>query len=579
MAALYVGEKTDIEAKPGSVAYVAEKPVETLVLDGTKAHNYDAAAVFFAELASRPNADVLMAPWTAAEEKAVRRKLDYIVLPLVTLSLFLGGTDKVILGTAATYGLRTDLHLVGQQYSWASSIIFFGSMLTVFPQSWLCQKFPTGKVFAFNVFFFGVMTFATIGAKNAGSLQAIRFILGLFEGMNTSGAGLVVSLGGRLFSRLILGGKINMWWRKEEQGWRTVIIFNTFSSIANGLLSSVGSTRSLAAADDAEKLLGTILRAESPTGTLAATLPHYGVSRVHASLVCVGTNGTTSCVSITVGIIDIFCLPSNPSTAWWLTDRQKYIAVQRLADNQTGMVNHNTKWAQVKEAVLDIRTWLYFLISITLNIPNGGLGGFYSIIIKGFNFSVKQTALMNIPTGVISWLAAMFWVTVARYTRQPLLCAMASVIVCLIGTIVLKVVPHSNLGGSLAALYIVYMYWAPYMVFSQLIMYANVAGTSKKVGVFGISYWGYCVGNLVGPQSFLAREAPDYHTAYTVMLCGYCVSIGLMTLYGFLCWRDNKKKVFQESQWVASMQGMELDIAEEWKDLTDKENPKFRYTY
>jgi len=63
-------------------------------------------------------------------------------------------------------------------------------------------------------------------------------------------------------------------------------------------------------------------------------------------------------------------------------------------------------------------------------------------------------------------------------------------IVCLAGVIVLKVVPRSNVGGSLAALYIVYMYWAPYMVFGQLIMYANVGGTSKKVGVFGISYIG-----------------------------------------------------------------------------------------
>ena len=46
----------------------------------------------------------------------------------------------------------------------------------------------------------------------------------------------------------------------------------------------------------------------------------------------------------------------------------------------------------------------------------------------------------------------------------------------------------------MAALYIVYMYWAPYMVFGQLIMYANVGGTSKKVGVFGISY----IGTLLG---------------------------------------------------------------------------------
>jgi ACS family allantoate permease-like MFS transporter len=53
----------------------------------------------------------------------------------------------------------------------------------------------------------------------------------------------------------------------------------------------------------------------------------------------------------------------------------------------------------------------------------------------------------------------MFWVTVARYTRKPLLCAGLSILVQLAGTIALKIVPHSNVGGSLAAIYILEMYW------------------------------------------------------------------------------------------------------------------------
>lgn len=56
-------------------------------------------------------------------------QLDLIVLPLVTMSLMMGGVDKVILGTAATFGLRQELNLVGQQYSWASSISMFPSKL------------------------------------------------------------------------------------------------------------------------------------------------------------------------------------------------------------------------------------------------------------------------------------------------------------------------------------------------------------------------------------------------------------------------------------------------------------------
>jgi hypothetical protein len=54
------------------------------------------------------------------------------------------------------------------------------------------------------------------------------------------------------------------------------------------------------------------------------------------------------------------------------------------------------------------------------------------------------------------------------------------------------------------------------------------------------------------------------------MLVGYCITIALMVLYGFLCWRDNKKKDIQEAAWREETHGEQQDVAEEWKDLTDK---------
>jgi hypothetical protein len=54
------------------------------------------------------------------------------------------------------------------------------------------------------------------------------------------------------------------------------------------------------------------------------------------------------------------------------------------------------------------------------------------------------------------------------------------------------------------------------------------------------------------------------------MLSGYCVSLGLLTLYGFLCWRDNRRKEVAEEEWRASVDGSEQEVAAEWQDLTDK---------
>lgn len=61
------------------------------------------------------------------------------------------------------------------------------------------------------------------------------------------------------------------------------------------------------------------------------------------------------------------------------------------------------------------------------------------------------------------------------------------------------------------------------------------------------------------------------------MLAGYCCSIGLLALYGFLCWRDNKRKEIEEEEWANSSEGRNQEVAAEWQDLTDKQVSFFRF--
>lgn len=62
--------------------------------------------------------------------------------------------------------------------------------------------------------------------------------------------------------------------------------------------------------------------------------------------------------SITIGFFVTVFLPDKPSTCWWLTPRQRAIAVERIARQQTGIKSYVFKWWQVKEALLDSKTWL-----------------------------------------------------------------------------------------------------------------------------------------------------------------------------------------------------------------------------
>lgn len=65
-------------------------------------------------------------PLSSKEEKKLKRRIDWIMIPMLFLIATLGAVDKVSLSTAALYGLRGDNNLVGQQYSWLGSILSLG---------------------------------------------------------------------------------------------------------------------------------------------------------------------------------------------------------------------------------------------------------------------------------------------------------------------------------------------------------------------------------------------------------------------------------------------------------------------
>lgn len=59
-------------------------------------------------------------------------QIDWIVIPMNFLQQMLMAIDKSIMSTAALFTFRADLGLVGQDYSWANSVVFFGIIAGMF---------------------------------------------------------------------------------------------------------------------------------------------------------------------------------------------------------------------------------------------------------------------------------------------------------------------------------------------------------------------------------------------------------------------------------------------------------------
>lgn len=72
------------------------------------------------------------------------------------------------------------------------------------------------------------------------------------------------------------------------------------------------------------------------------------------------------------GVLMLIRLPDSPTTASFLTEEEKLIAIERLRANQTGYKNTHIDRGQIAEAFTDIKTWLLATLILAANIPNGG---------------------------------------------------------------------------------------------------------------------------------------------------------------------------------------------------------------
>lgn len=101
----------------------------------------------------------------------------------------------------------------------------------------------------------------------------------------------------------------------------------------------------------------------------------------------------------------------------------------------------------------------------------------------------------------------------------------------------------------------------------------NVAGYTKRVTSTAVVFLAYCIGNIIGPHAFLASEAPIYETGCKLIISCAAAQIVLCFALRVLLIRRNKKR---DAEGLSSADDVQDEVLE---DLTDFQNPKFRYSY
>ncbi|CRK20587.1 hypothetical protein BN1723_000400 [Verticillium longisporum] len=458
--------------------------------------------------------------WTEKEEKRLRRKVDWRLMPVLCATYGLQYYDKAMLSQAALFGLRQDLNLtVSDRYSWSASIFYLGFIVGAYPAMVLAQKFPVERVASAIVTLWGICLILTTVCKDYKGIYAQRFFLGFLES------------GISPMFMLIVGS----WYKKNEQAMRMGIWYSCtgyvsmFSPLINYGFGSI-----------------------NPTGSSWRYMFYFA-------------GGLT----IVWGIALLFVLPPDPIRARGFDERERYLLVARLRTNNSGVRNKHYKLDQVAELATDVKFWIVFAMAFLCMIANGPISTFVPIIINGFGFSTLHSLLLVIPAGAYAGtLMLVFPYLAMRFPGIRTWLILAAQMGTTLAALLLWLLPLRQKGALLFAAYILPSVGGGYAVLMSL-QIANTAGYTKRSMASSGLYIGYCLGNFVGPLVFKKQDAPRYAPGFTVVVITSVIAGLLAVVYRFVCVWDNRRR---DKSGVTEG----FDHAYE-DDLTDVKNPQFRY--
>lgn len=103
---------------------------------------------------------------------------------------------------------------------------------------------------------------------------------------------------------------------------------------------------------------------------------------------------------------------------------------------------------------------------------------------------------------------------------------------------------------------------------------SNVGGYTKRTTATAFVFLAYCVGNIVGPHAFLGSEAPVYQTGCKLIIGCIAGQAAIALVLRYVLIRRNKLRDMAQGE--AAYFGGQDELLQ---DITDFENPSFRYSY
>lgn len=322
-----------------------------------------------------------------AIERAVLRKLDYRIVPMIMWCYLMNMMDRVNIGNARIFDMEKDLNLGPNQFQMAVSLLFVTYCLFEAPSNMIIKKMKPARYLAGLTIVWGFIATFSAFVTNFGQLVGCRLLLGLFE------AG--------FFPGVVL--YLSMFYGRRSLALRIAYFYSTaaLSGLAGGLVA-------------------------------------YGIGHIHgyagwsAWRWIILINGLPTIVT---GAIIPFVLPNSPETAKFLTveDRANLEKIHNVQLGRARNLRHMEK-PDVIAAVKDWTTWAYCFALFPLLTMLYSFVVFLPTIIDGMGeWSRTEVQAMTVP---VYAFGAIVYITCARFsdlTQQRGLFIIGSIVASMVG--------------------------------------------------------------------------------------------------------------------------------------------------
>ncbi|KAI0123194.1 major facilitator superfamily domain-containing protein [Xylariales sp. AK1849] len=432
----------------------------------------------------------------SAAERALCRKFDLRLLPVLAVMYLFNALDKSNLGNAKTNGLDKDLNFAPGQYNLILGIFFVPFVVFAPPVAILGKKFGPARALPVMMFTFGCLTLLTAAAHNFSGLFAIRWFLGIAESA---------------FFPLVIYYQTTFYRRGELA--RRLAIFYAASNIAYAF-----------------------------SGLLA-----FGVFQIKSDKVDAPWRWLfiiEGCATVLFSTFAFWYLPRSAAEAKFLTEAEKTLAFHRIRVDSSSVVNEKFILKDALKVFKRPTTYGFLLTEICLGVPLQGVSLFLPQIVQRLNYDTVTTNLYTVApniTGAVMLLILAFSSDLLRI-RFPFICL--GFAFTFIGMIIYAAIQDVQAQIQVAYFATFMMCWgtsAPSVLLSTWYN-NNVAHEGERLVLTSV---GVPLANLMGLVSsnlFRDADAPKYLPALITTACfgatGFLVAVSLGLYMAF----DNKRR-------------------------------------